>query len=544
MRGWFDGFRDDGGPTLYAHSNRTSVTWDGAYVSIIVAFTTLLCAFLVIFPGVRKQRLSTFTTVLLTLVTGTLVTVFNFTDTWEDASGEVVTSYRAFSRDKIHAFMSVNVGLYHANVTLRVIPQDNRSLDINFNERFHWITPDDMGRQYGEALAKGLPYPILTVAEYLAIDKDGFSWGRNYRSAGYYTSIILWAAFTTWLLSCVMLVTVPRYGAYLLSITGSLMVFACVVYWSLKPAVPLVIRFEDVALRFSLGASFWVVLCWGCIIGVIGSVIAILDWVYPHTFSTILDIDFDTPYDRHIIILDSTSQARGFRRSKFTQRFEEPINAGLLAGSRLLRRLSKRSTRGRPAREEDTETNPAGEGVDNPTFSMEDRPKTLLKNSALIRTNSNKSALSHKSNKSVKLNVGGSPVGAVFLNIPPQSPDQDPVTPPLNRSESEQSRGSIDSGGSDRKSVSFIEDDDGDKADSPYAVSRKLSNESSDSVDSASSNAHKRDSAFMKEFAKSVAPHENVARTQSANIIVFNKTDSRGQLQRQEDLRSALLLRM
>ncbi len=41
-------------------------------------------------------------------------------------------------------------------------------------------------------MLKGLPFPILTVAEYLSLDGDGFCWGRNYRLAGYYTSIFLW----------------------------------------------------------------------------------------------------------------------------------------------------------------------------------------------------------------------------------------------------------------------------------------------------------------------------------------------------------------
>ena len=45
---------------------------------------------------------------------------------WENASGEIISSYRAFSRDKIHARMEVNIGLAHANVTLRVIPQHNK----------------------------------------------------------------------------------------------------------------------------------------------------------------------------------------------------------------------------------------------------------------------------------------------------------------------------------------------------------------------------------------------------------------------------------
>lgn len=55
MKGWFDAFRDDGGPTLYSFSNRTAVTFDVSIVAVSLLFATLYVAFLVIFPGVRKQ---------------------------------------------------------------------------------------------------------------------------------------------------------------------------------------------------------------------------------------------------------------------------------------------------------------------------------------------------------------------------------------------------------------------------------------------------------------------------------------------------------
>jgi dual oxidase maturation factor 1 len=55
MKGWFDAFRDEGAPTLYSFSNRTPVTGDVCIVAVTVFFATLYIAFLVIFPGVRKQ---------------------------------------------------------------------------------------------------------------------------------------------------------------------------------------------------------------------------------------------------------------------------------------------------------------------------------------------------------------------------------------------------------------------------------------------------------------------------------------------------------
>ena len=82
-RGWFDLFRDNGGPALYPESNRTSglftfcqlfvfiffnneektnfllqfflVVGDVQAITVYIVFATLLVAFLVVMPGIRAQ---------------------------------------------------------------------------------------------------------------------------------------------------------------------------------------------------------------------------------------------------------------------------------------------------------------------------------------------------------------------------------------------------------------------------------------------------------------------------------------------------------
>jgi dual oxidase maturation factor 1 len=61
MKGWFDAFRNDGGPTLYSYSNRTPVTGDVQTLTLYVIFFTIFLAFLIIFPGVRKEVSRMFT---------------------------------------------------------------------------------------------------------------------------------------------------------------------------------------------------------------------------------------------------------------------------------------------------------------------------------------------------------------------------------------------------------------------------------------------------------------------------------------------------
>lgn len=55
MKGWFDAFREEGGPTLYAYHNRTAVAADVPALALLLAALTLYLAFLAIFPGIRKE---------------------------------------------------------------------------------------------------------------------------------------------------------------------------------------------------------------------------------------------------------------------------------------------------------------------------------------------------------------------------------------------------------------------------------------------------------------------------------------------------------
>lgn len=110
----------------------------------------------------------------------------------------------------------------------------------------------------------GLPYPILTVLDYLRQDSDGFTWGRAYRKAGFWASYFLWWSFALWLLSNLLLCAVPRYGAYLFSVTGLVMLVAVWIYAVLLPNTPLIIPMENGSfLKFDLGWCFYMVLVLG-----------------------------------------------------------------------------------------------------------------------------------------------------------------------------------------------------------------------------------------------------------------------------------------
>ncbi|XP_015595832.1 dual oxidase maturation factor 1 [Cephus cinctus] len=333
MRGWFDAFRNDGGPTLYSYSNRTPVTGDVQLITIFVIFCTIYTAFIIIFPGIRKQKLTTFLTVTLSMFVGTTIQVAQYGSTWHTASTTVVSSYSAFSKQRMTAEIGGFIGLMHINITYRVLPGYDELNDVEFNERFWWRSPNEMSTSFKEALYRGAPFPILSVAEYFSLHQEGFSWGSKYREAGYYASIMLWTSLASWFMMNLLLMVVPRYGAYSMVFTGLCMLLTDLTYWSLLPCDPLVAHVDGSILIFNFGWNYWLVLAAGIGCLFTGMIITAIDLIFPHQFSTILEVDYDTPYDRHVIIEESFDTRNTRRR---LPKIEDAF------GDRIIRQLSSK----------------------------------------------------------------------------------------------------------------------------------------------------------------------------------------------------------
>ncbi|VVC91214.1 dual oxidase maturation factor 2 [Leptidea sinapis] len=363
MKGWFDAFREEGGPTLYAYHNRTAVAADLPALALVVAALTIYLAFLAVFPGVRKERFSTFTIVSLSLFVGTVILVSKHGSSWHVAGTRIArAAYKAFSAERLDCWLAIHVGLGHVNVTLTALSWGNISRGdpgVDYNEQFRWEEAGAIQEFYHEGLLRGLPYPLLSVAEHFAVEHDGFEWGAKYRAAGYTTTTLLWTAFALWLVMNLLLVVVPRYGAYAMTTLGVTLCTAAGGYWASLPYDPLVVRLDGAMLFFSLGWCFWLVLIAGCICVVVGLFIAILDLVWPHRFSTVLEVDYDTPYDRHVLIVDSRQRARPQTQASLP--------------TRILRRLSSK-TRDPERQVSMSVVNENGErGRDNPAFHHEVR---------------------------------------------------------------------------------------------------------------------------------------------------------------------------
>lgn len=118
-------------------------------------------------------------------------------------------------------------------------------------------------QEFRAAQYRGLPTPILWVVDYFVIDGEGFRFGRFYRTAGWYSHILLWCAFTAWLVANILFRSVILYGAYCLGITGILQILANLIWLVVRNSNPLVIPFEEGVITMKFGFSYWLTLVTG-----------------------------------------------------------------------------------------------------------------------------------------------------------------------------------------------------------------------------------------------------------------------------------------
>lgn len=310
---WYSALRDKPFPTLYGE-NRTAVTADVLEAGLILAFCILTFAFLLLIPGVRGgQKLNVLARVLVSLFMGTFILLCNFGQEWEYSKIQATTVYKAFSHHELQAEIEVKIGLRSVNITLRneTVHKEGQGDRVDYNERFTWAWEQGrMGfgpqaghynRDFRDAQVRGTPLPILWIAEYFTFDGEGIRFGRHYRTAGWYTHILLWTAFPLWVISNLVLFSVLWYGACLLMLTGSCLIGGTIVYSSVRNFIPLEIPFYDhdklVLVRTTYGWCFWMNLVNGIVCLTVGAVVLFMDLRYPDVIATFFGIDVLQDYD-------------------------------------------------------------------------------------------------------------------------------------------------------------------------------------------------------------------------------------------------------
>ncbi|KAL4837197.1 hypothetical protein H8958_016638 [Nasalis larvatus] len=245
---------------------------------VILVFLALAASFLLILPGIRgHSRWFWLVRVLLSLFIGAEIVAVHFSAEWFVGRVNTNTSYKAFSAARVTARVGLLVGLEGINITLTVArsptahspmsllhpagtPVHQLNETIDYNEQFTWRLKENYAAEYANALEKGLPNPVLYLAEKFTPSSPCGLY-HQYHLAGHYASATLWVAFCFWLLSNVLLSTpAPLYGGLALLTTGAFALFGIFALASIS-SVPLCpLRLGSAVLTAQYGAAFWVTL--------------------------------------------------------------------------------------------------------------------------------------------------------------------------------------------------------------------------------------------------------------------------------------------
>uniref|UniRef100_A0A1Y1LRP2 Dual oxidase maturation factor 1 n=1 Tax=Photinus pyralis TaxID=7054 RepID=A0A1Y1LRP2_PHOPY len=310
--GWFDYGRIEGLPSQYP-PHKTPVTVDVLEAGFICAFLILAISCYVSLATPRLKHYGYLAIrVTLSLLIGLFIMLANFGQEWEVSHIRTKTPYRVGTGHEIDAEIGVKIGLRSVNVTLKSEPDGPLAHEIiNYNERFEWTWDQGnfgfgpfaglLQRQFRAAQYRGVPLPILWIIDYFVIDGEGYRFGRFYRTAGWYTHILIWTAFPCWLLAVILFRSVIRYGGYFLFLTGCLLILANITWSVVRNPADLVIPFEDAEIVMKYGFSYWLCLFTGLLCVALSITIIVIEAKWDTAISIFFGIDPLTCLDEYIL---------------------------------------------------------------------------------------------------------------------------------------------------------------------------------------------------------------------------------------------------
>lgn len=207
---------------------------------------------------------------------------------------------------------------------------------IYYIERFQWAPSwrqgiQDYGkyggqihREYRAAQYRGLPYPIMRVAEYFLLDGEQIVWQKKFKFAGWYTHILMWwvvrlsdsvwtntvdlhvvtflcciilvpfflhncrLAFATYLYSILLFLNNICYGAYFMLMTGCLLIMASFTYaLQIQNDPPFKIPFPNGILRPTFSLSFYMTAITGVLTAVMAGMVLLMNYLNPRMTSVL-----------------------------------------------------------------------------------------------------------------------------------------------------------------------------------------------------------------------------------------------------------------
>ncbi|XP_038640331.1 dual oxidase maturation factor 2-like [Scyliorhinus canicula] len=282
---------------FYIHG-RTSFVFATTHLLVILVFLVLALTFLIILPGIRgKGRLYSFCRITLSLFVGVVIVVVNFTGDWESGYATVVTPYKAFSNETIAARVGLHVGLEGINVTLTGLPKNQLNETIDYNENFLWRFTMNYDQQYSRGLDRGLPHPIMYIAEKFHSRGPCLVLGQ-YRFSGHYTTAMMWVAFCAWIITNVLFcMSTIVYGGYMVLVTSTFMIFGVIAFATTQNLPKCAIQFGATTLTTSLSSSFWLTLATALLCFILGVIVITMDHCRPDKLKTFFMLDGDSDDD-------------------------------------------------------------------------------------------------------------------------------------------------------------------------------------------------------------------------------------------------------
>ncbi|XP_075998141.1 dual oxidase maturation factor 2 [Genypterus blacodes] len=278
---------------------RTSFIFSGRLLTIILVFLVLAASLLLILPGIRgKSRLFWMFRILISLFIGVVIVALNFTNDWAEARMITNATYKSFSNAVVNAEIGLHVGLYGINVTLKGQPVMQFNETIDYNEMFSW--QDSMEEEYEEALEKGLPNPILYIAEKFTLSSPcGLIF--QYRYSGRYACATLWTAFCCWMVANILFsMPVILYAGYMMMATSAFIFFSMASFSTIMNVPQCVFSIGTDSFVTEYSHSFWLALATGVLCAIIGILVVMLNFMMPEKINEAFSGGMDTYEDEDV----------------------------------------------------------------------------------------------------------------------------------------------------------------------------------------------------------------------------------------------------
>uniref|UniRef100_A0A3Q1IQ23 Dual oxidase 2 n=1 Tax=Anabas testudineus TaxID=64144 RepID=A0A3Q1IQ23_ANATE len=249
--------------------------------------------------------------IIVSLFIGSVIVALNFTSDWAEARVTTNATYKSFSSAIVNADIGLHVGLYGINVTLKGNPLVQFNETIDYNEMFSWH--DTMEEEYEEALEKGLPNPILYIAEKFTLSSPcGLIF--QYRYSGRYASATLWTAFCCWMLTNILFsMPVILYAGYMMLATAAFIFFSMASFSTIMNVPQCIFSIGTDSFEAEYSHSFWLALATGVLCTIIGILVVMFDVMIPEKVKEAFSVGVDSCED------DDVSCGEGYLNTIFLE---------------------------------------------------------------------------------------------------------------------------------------------------------------------------------------------------------------------------------